>query len=284
MRPQQWLKNLLMVVPLLASHELGDGGKWLGLGLALLAMCAAASAVYLVNDLLDLPADRMHPRKRDRPLASGWVPVTAALGALPVLAVVAVVAAWLSGPAVLGWVAVYTAAAMTYSAGIKGRAVLDVLWLAGLYTLRVVIGAAAADVFLSTWLAEVAMFGFLSLAFAKRYAELTMVQGRGGTEAAGRGYTTHDLPLIAMGGLVSGYAAVVVLGLYVNGEMVTVLYTRPQLLWLICPLMLYWFTRLWFKAHRRRLVDDPLLFALRDGPSWVVVLGTLALGVAAAGL
>jgi 4-hydroxybenzoate polyprenyltransferase/phosphoserine phosphatase len=273
MRPAQWAKNTLLAVPMLVGWQLGDPWRWWALAAAFIAFCLAASAVYLINDLFDLAADRAHPIKRHRPLASGRLPLTWAMLAAPLLVVAALLLSVIVLPlSFTGTLVLYLALTAAYSWFVKERAVLDVLWLAGLYTLRIIAGGEATDVFPSAWLLAFAMFLFLSLALAKRYAELARVRSEGGHDAAGRGYRTSDLPLLEVSGVAAGYMTVVILALYINSPAVLALYSRPQLLWLICPLMLYWITRLWLHTHRGRLDEDPVMFAVTDRVSYPVAL------------
>ena len=271
MRPLQWVKNALLAVPMLVGWQLGDAWRWAGLIAAFVVFSLAASSVYLVNDLFDLGADRAHPTKRRRPLASGRLPLSLALIAAPALVLLALAVSVALLPwSFVGTLVLYLACTALYSWVVKERAVLDVLWLAGLYTLRLIAGGEATGVFPSAWLLAFSMFLFLSLALAKRYAELARVDAQGGTGAAGRGYRTTDLPLIESAGLAAGYMTVLVLALYINSGDVRAVYRHPELLWLICPLVLYWITRLWLWAHRRALNEDPLAFAIKDVPSYII--------------
>ncbi|MBI5068442.1 MAG: UbiA family prenyltransferase [Deltaproteobacteria bacterium] len=264
LRPHQWAKNALVLVPLLGAHLAGDLTRLRGALLGLAAFCLTASAVYLTNDLADLAADRLHPRKRMRPLASGALPAGVARGMVPVLLAGAVGLALLLPPSFGLILGVYWLATIAYSLGLKRRPVLDVLVLAGLYTARLYAGGAAARVPVSEWLATFSMFLFLSLAFLKRAVELA------GAQSQGRGYRVEDRePVFAMG-IASGYLSVLVLALYVSAQDTARLYAHPERLWLLCPLFLYWVSRVWLLARRGELDDDPVIFALRDPASWSV--------------
>ncbi|WP_165252399.1 UbiA family prenyltransferase [Paludisphaera soli] len=263
LRPHQWAKNILLFVALMASHRFFDLASWLSCLTAFAAFSAAASAVYILNDLLDLESDRKHSRKRRRPFASGAAPIpigVVMIGAL--LAASAVAAAFL--PARFGALLVlYLVLTTLYSVYLKRRLMVDVICLAGLYTLRILAGGEAASVIISPWLMAFSMFLFLSLAFAKRYAELTGASESGG-KIAGRGYWPSDVDLIRSFGPISGYLCVLVFCLYLNSPDVRLYYRRPDLLWLMCPILLYWISRVWFLACREQLADDPVVFALRD--------------------
>ncbi len=264
LRPHQWSKNVLLAVPLLASHGAGGAGALPHLLLAIAAFCLCASSVYVLNDLLDVESDRAHPRKSKRPLAAGEVSVrSAAVLIISLLVAAAVIAFWLP-PRFQALLAGYCALTAIYSAVLKGQVVVDALCLAGLYTLRVVAGAAAAQVLLSFWLLLFSVFVFLSLAFVKRYAELDALRRVGRLKAAGRGYGVDDLPVLQSLGIGAGYLSVLVLALYINSPDIAQLYHRPKYIWMLCVLLLYWVSRVWMKAHRGTMNEDPVVFALKD--------------------
>jgi 4-hydroxybenzoate polyprenyltransferase/phosphoserine phosphatase len=275
LRPHQWVKNALIVVPLLAAHGSRDAHSVLAVVLAAVAFCACASSVYILNDLLDLEADRAHQRKRKRPFASGDLSIAAGLALFPVLLALGAVISLLLPVKFQLVFAGYYALTCAYSFGLKGRVIVDAMALAGLYTIRVIAGAAAASVPLSFWLLLFSMFLFLSLAFVKRYAELDAMRRRQGLRAAGRGYHVEDLAVLQSLGSAAGYLSVLVLALYINSPEVTALYARPKMIWLLCVLVLYWISRVWMKAQRGEMHDDPVVFALKDRPSLAV--GVLAL-------
>lgn len=263
LRPHQWAKNLLIFLPLLLSHEL----TVLSLLHALMAFCcfsAAASASYIINDLLDIEADRRHPRKRARPFASGDMSALAGLAAVVVL--VAFSLAWTSWlrAEFYGWLVLYLVTTLLYSAVLKRFALVDVLILSGLYTLRLLAGGAATHTGISHWLAGFSTFLFLSLAFVKRFAELENMRASGAPPKNGRGYLVSDLEQLRTFGTASAYAAVVVFALYINGIDVIRLYRYPTRLWLIVPLMIFWLSRIWLLASRGELSEDPVIFALTD--------------------
>lgn len=277
LRPQQWAKNVLVFLPLFAAHratEMELVGKAL---LAFASWCLCASAVYVLNDLFDLAADREHPTKRSRPFASGVVPIPRALAMIPLLLAAS---AWLAlavGIPLFLLVALYLVINVAYSGFIKRIMLLDVVVLAGVYTLRVISGAAAVDVRPSFWLLAFSMFMFFDLALIKRYADLVVLQSAGKTELGGRDYQVRDLPLLLSLGSTSGLMAVLVLALYVNSPEIEVMYRRPELVWLLCPILLYWTARIWMKAVRSEMPTDPLVYALRDRASWI--LGVLCVVV-----
>jgi 4-hydroxybenzoate polyprenyltransferase len=274
LRPHQWAKNALLLVPLLAAHGQGGAGALPNALLALVAFCLCASSVYVLNDLLDLEADRAHPRKSKRPLAAGEVSLGTALILAPILlAGAAVIAAFLP-PRFQVLLGLYYGLTSAYTFVLKGKVLVDAICLAGLYTLRIIAGAAAALVPLSFWLLLFSVFLFLSLAFVKRYAELDALRRQQRLTAVGRGYHVEDLPLLQSMGGAAGYLSVLVLALYINSPAIESLYHRPKYIWLLCVLMLYWISRVWMKAHRGTLHDDPVVFALKDRQS--LAIGLLA--------
>ena len=281
-RPHQWVKNLLLFVPLALAHELGDGAKLGAAALGFVAFSLCASAVYLLNDMADVQADRHHPAKRKRPFAAGELSLGAGLIAAVALAAAAFgVAAALPARFVLMLV-IYLGLTTAYSFGLKRVVALDVLTLAALYTQRLWAGGAAADVWISPWLIAFSLCVFLSLALMKRYTELldldpTDVTGR----ARGRGYIVGDARLIRLFGPVMGLLAAAVMMFYVTGEASRQYYQRPALLWLVGPLLAVWLGRMWWAAHRGRMHSDPVLFAVRDWPSYVIGLLIAAVGVLA---
>jgi 4-hydroxybenzoate polyprenyltransferase len=276
LRPHQWIKNLIVLVPLITSHQLGNASLLSSAIWTFLALCLCASGVYVLNDLLDLEADRHHPTKRARPLATGDLPLPVGLALFPVLLIASgVIASQLSG-ALTGILALYIITTSLYSWQLKRVPLLDVFVLAGLYTLRLIAGHVVTGVAYSAWLLVFSMFIFLSLALLKRFRELQALRQQHQMDTKGRGYVADDLELVATVGLVNGYLAVLVLALYVNSQQVIELYRHPLLLLFICPLMLYWVSRIWLIAHRGQMHGDPVLFALKDWPSYVVGVLTLA--------
>lgn len=267
LRMHQWAKNLLLFVAPLAGHLLPDADLSARLLLAFVAFSLCASAVYISNDLLDLDSDRLHPRKKARPFAAGHLPVGFGVLFAPLLLLAALLCALWVGPAFAVWLGLYFALTCAYSLGLKRLVLIDCLVLALLYTLRIIAGAAAADIPLSFWLLAFSAFMFLSLAFVKRYAELGVQAQHGRQRAHGRGYLTSDASLVQSLGIVSGYASALVLALYLNSESVVLLYHTPELIWCAVPVHLFWISWVWLKAHRGQMHDDPLLFALRDKTS-----------------
>lgn len=277
-RPHQWSKNVLLFLPLLAAHDLSLLPQVM---LGFLAFCLTASSVYVINDLLDLSSDRVHPRKKDRPFASGALSAAQGAGMAAVLIVIALGLGIATGN--LGFLAVlgaYFAATFVYSLWLKRKLIIDVLMLAGLYTFRIVAGGAAGAIDLSPWMLGFSMFLFLSLAAVKRQAEL-MDQMETGRTSSGRAYEVEDLPILRGLALSAGQAAVLVLALYISSDDVRALYAFPSLLWLICPILLYWLLRMVMKAHRGQMIDDPIVFAARDKISIVVIVICVLLGLLA---
>lgn len=281
LRVHQWLKNLLLFVPLIAAHELGNGEAWVALALAFAAFSLCASAVYIANDLLDLESDRRHPRKRNRPFAAGLMPAYQGALLAPLLLAVSLAIGSLAGPQFLGCLILYFVLTSAYSWLLKRLLLIDCLALALLYTLRIIAGAAAVDQHLSFWLLAFSVFLFLSLAFVKRYAELEVQVLSGADRIHGRGYQIADASLIQTMGIVAGYCSALVLALYLNSDDVLELYAAPELIWGAVPVMLFWVSWMWMQAHRGVMHDDPLVFALKDPVS--LLAGVVLAGVLVAG-
>ncbi|PIJ89484.1 hypothetical protein BL249_16110 [Erwinia sp. OLFS4] len=267
LRIHQWLKNTLLLVPLFAAHDVSNGEAWLSLLLAFMAFSLCASSVYIANDLLDLDSDRLHPRKRNRPFASGLVPAWKGVLLAPLLLIVSLSVAVFVGKQFFFWLVCYFTLTCAYSWVLKRLMLVDCLTLAMLYTLRIVAGAAAVGHELSFWLLAFSVFLFLSLAFVKRYAELEVQLLSGKEKIHGRGYHTADAPLIQTMGIVAGYTSVLVLALYLNSDAVLKLYASPKLIWGAIPVMLFWVSWMWMQAHRGEMHDDPLVFAVKDRAS-----------------
>ena len=272
LRPLHWSKNVLVFVPLLLAHRVDDRARVLDVVIAFVLFSIAASGTYLLNDVRDVDHDRAHPLKRRRFVATGEVTTTTALIVGCALIAIALIAAWIIVPALAPWLALYVAVSFTYSFFAKQRVFLDVLALASLYAIRVLAGGAAAAVEVSNWLLALSVFFFLALALLKRYADLGLLAAAGHEEAAGRGYRVGDRDLLRSMGVTSGMVAVLVLALYLNSDQVTRLYERPQMIWLVCPLLLYWMAHMWFLAHRGAILDDPIVVAVRDPTSYVVAV------------
>jgi len=271
LRVHQWVKNLLVFVPVVLDHKLFHAATMAKAATAFLAFCCAASSAYILNDILDVEADRLHPTKRHRPFAAGTL--SPALGMVLVLGLLAIAftASWSTLPAsFVELLAIYVVLTAAYSLYLKRVAVVDVLLLAALYTLRVLAGIAAAQVRFSTWLLAFSMFLFLSLAFLKRYTEVNAMDGAATEQVRRRGYLRGDREWLGSMGGASGYLSVLVLALYINSAEVVVLYRRPLLLWLVCPLLLFWTSRMWLLAHRGRIHDDPIVATVRDPVSYVI--------------
>lgn len=277
LRAHQWLKNLLLFTPIAAAHQIGNPSKFLHVTIAFIAFSMSASGVYLGNDLLDLENDRRHPRKQHRAFASGQLPLWVGALLSPVLLIFGIVIAAFAGTTFLQWLLVYIAITFAYSFGLKRIAIIDCLALALLYTLRVIAGAAASRTPLSFWLLAFSIFFFLSLAFVKRYAELQTQLLDVNEKISGRGYSTKDAPMVQLLGVASGFAAVLILALYLNTTTVHDLYKSPDVVWGAVPVMLYWVSWIWLKAHRGEMHDDPLVFAVREPES--LVAGAIFVGI-----
>lgn len=280
LRPHQWMKNALLFVPIFTANRVSDLHAWQNAAMAAVAFCLVASSGYIFNDLNDVAKDRLHPTKRHRPLPAGTVTPRAAVALAVALIVSGMAIASLIGLTTLALVATYLAATLIYTFWLKSFVLADVLALAGLYTLRIVTGAAAIGQPSTLWLLSFSMFLFFSLAMIKRHKELDpdrMAEGR----QFGRDYALSDITVVVALGVSSGLLSVLVMGLYVDSQVALARYPSPHWLWLICPIIWYWCARLWFKAARREVDDDPVIYALRDRASWVCLLVIACLYAAA---
>ena len=271
LRVHQWVKNLLVFVPLVMAHEIRDTQKLLVTAVTFLVFSLLASSVYTANDLLDLESDRQHPRKKRRPFAAGElsIPTGAGLSAALLCAALAVGVLALT-PLAFACVAAYGALSTAYSYHLKRLVVVDVMVLASLYVLRVIAGGLAVDVPLSHWFVAFSMFIFLSLALMKRHAELTLLERQGRADATGRGYVSLDREWVGATGIASGYLSVLVLALYITSDDVEVLYRWPAMLWPVCVAVLLWISRMWALAYRGSIEDDPVVVTLKDPASYAV--------------
>lgn len=281
MRPHQWSKNLLVFVPLMASMSFHNYQGAMAALFVFASLCATASAIYLINDLLDLPSDRRHPRKRNRPLASGALPLTTGAALSGVLMIAGYGLASLAGGVAL--VMLYFFIALSYSLFLKKYPLVDVFVLAALYTLRVVIGGEVSGNPATVWLLAFSGFTFIGLAMVKRAAELAQADAKvSETAVARRGYRKEDRPVLFAAGIAAAFASSVVLALYVSSDTAFQHYRSPEILLGLVPLVLFWELRLWLSTERGKMHDDPIVFATRDWVSWIVGASFLGLTIAAA--
>jgi len=279
-RVHQYAKNALIFVPLATSHSFDLGSIWAA-GLAFVAYSLCASGVYVLNDLVDLAADRGHPTKRNRPLANGSLPLLQAVLTVPLLLVAGLaIGAAVSWP-FLAVLAGYLALTTSYSFWLKRKMLIDVVVLALLYTVRVVGGAVAIGVELSPWLLAFSMFIFTALALMKRYIELAARLDANLADPSNRNYRIGDLDVVMALAAAAGFNAVTVLALYISSDKVGELYSRPHVLWAVCPLLMYWIGRALMMAHRRLVDDDPIVFAIKDRVSRYVIACILIAAAAA---
>ena len=280
-RVHQWLKNLLLFIPLAAGHVLPSGGTLEILFLAFFSFSICASSVYITNDLFDLESDRQHHRKMMRPFAAGRIPVWIGIILVPILLFLGIFIATFVSVKFLYCLLLYFVVTFFYSIVLKRLVLIDCLTLAFLYTIRIISGAVVVGDALSFWLLAFSFFMFLSLAFVKRYAEILSQKKNNKTQLSGRGYFVTDANLIQTLGVTSGYASIVVLALYLNTDSVLRLYQSPQLIWLAIPVMLFWVSSIWMYASHGKMHDDPLIFAIKDPISIftsLLFIGILAIG------
>ena len=278
MRPHQWVKNILIFAPLLLSFQFQNTELIISAFLAFVAFCLTASGLYIINDLLDIEADRAHPTKRNRPFASGRLSKSWGISQSIVVLIIAFVIASNLNSLFLVVLLVYAILSASYSLKLKKIVLLDVSLLAVLYTLRIIAGTFAVSLELSYWLIVFSIFIFTSLAMVKRVSELYNLKLQGKEEVGGRGYTVQDHEIMSALGSASGFVSVLVLALYIHDPLTTQRYTHPEWLWLIVPSILYWIGRIWIIAHRGQMNEDPVVFAVHDKVSYLI-LAVIAIGV-----
>jgi 4-hydroxybenzoate polyprenyltransferase len=276
LRFHQWSKNILIFVPFFAAHRYNELDSFISLCLAFFAFSLAASANYVLNDLIDLESDKTHPTKKNRPLASGKLKVKNAIILMISLITIALIIASSLPLIFLQLLLLYLFIAILYSLFLKKEIIIDIVILSSLYTLRIVLGGAAIDANITYWLLAFSLFLFFSLALVKRYSELLFVSSNinelsGDKSSYGRGYTFDDMPTILIIGISSGLLAVLVFALYINSPEITVLYQTPGILWFGLCILLFWISRLWLLVQRGVIKDDPVLFALKDKASLISV-------------
>ena len=270
LRVHQWLKNLLLFVPLLAAHQLTNIQSLANPALAFISFSLCASSVYVINDLLDLESDRRHPRKRYRPFASAKLSIAIGVAIAPLLVGAGIALGLMVGTDFLVVLMLYLLINAAYSLILKRVVLVDCLTLVTLYTVRIIAGAAAASLALSFWLLAFSAFIFLSLALVKRYAELIVQAQAGKSHAHGRGYDVSDASLLQIFGVSSGYLSVLVVALYMRSENVAALYAQSGVIWFVLPILLFWISWVWLKAARGEMHDDPIVFAIKDKASLLV--------------
>jgi 4-hydroxybenzoate polyprenyltransferase/phosphoserine phosphatase len=277
-RAHQWVKNLLLFVPLIVGHKITDIKVVIETLYAFMAFSLCASSVYIINDLLDLESDRQHPQKRNRPFASGKLKIQTGILLIPLLMFTSfAISTFLLTPLFSLMLVLYLIATTAYSLHLKRVVILDVLVLAGLYAFRVLAGGVASNITVSPWLLAFSVFLFLSLAFVKRYAELRIIQTRNLEVNPNRGYMIRDAEILRSMGSTSGYLSVLVLVLYINSNDVVLLYKQPTVLWLVGICLLYWITRIWLIADRGEMEDDPIAYTIKNRTSYII--GAIIAGV-----
>ncbi len=276
LRVHQWLKNLLLFVPLLTAFSFTEQSKLTTMSVAFLAFSLAASATYVLNDLWDLENDREHPRKRFRPFASGNLPILQGLAVAAVALVIALVMASAVSTGFLVMLLLYLATTTAYSWVLKEYVLIDVLTLSLLYTFRILAGSVAAGVAASSWLLAFSAFMFLSLALVKRCAELVSLAKNNVEATQGRDYRVTDSVVLWPLGVGAALSAVVVFGLFISAPQTEARYATPQLLWLVAVGLVYWLARLWIKTSRGEMHDDPIVYAIKDRGSRITILAMIA--------
>lgn len=269
-RVYQWVKNLLLFLPILLAHSLSNLVAFSDVVIGFFAFGFSASFVYVLNDLLDLESDRNHPRKRKRPLASGNLPIQIGIFLVPILLIIGLGLSFLLNDRFQMILCTYIILTTAYSFSLKKIPMLDIIILAALFTSRIVAGAFSANVYLSMWILAFSMFFFMNLAVLKRYAELLVMKKNNKSEAKGRGYTVEDMGLLLSIGPSAGFLSVLIFVLYLNSSQAMELYSKTYLLWLISPIFLYWIARIWHLCVRGQMTDDPIVFTVKDRASYII--------------
>ena len=281
MRLHQWAKNILIFVPLLTSHEYMNVDALIKTFIAFFCFSICASGVYFLNDLLDIEADRQHISKKNRPLSSGDLSIPMGLLGAFILPFSAFILAGIFLPLNFTIVLIgYFLITNAYSFFLKAISTADVMTLAILYTIRIIAGSAATGIVFSSWLMAFSIFIFVSLAYLKRYIEVLTLKETD-EKAQGRGYSAADSETMFSLGTSNITASVLVLAFYVNSDEVTKTYKTPEILWILCMLMLYWGNRIWVGARRGKISDDPVVFAIKDRVSRIVGIGFILTVLAA---
>ena len=278
MRPHQWVKNILIFAPLMLSYQFLDADLLILNLLAFAAFSLAASGLYIINDLLDIESDRVHPTKRERPFASGRLSIHWGVGQSTIILVLAVGIASFINSQFLVVLIIYALLSASYSFKLKQVVLLDVALLAVLYTLRIIAGTYAVSLEFSYWLIVFSIFIFTSLAMVKRVSELYNLKLQGKESVEGRGYTVQDHEIMSALGVAGGFVSVLVLALYIHDPIIMQRYRQPEWLWIIVPTILYWIGRVWIIAHRGQMNEDPVVFAVQDKVSYLILL-FIAIGI-----
>lgn len=281
-RVYQWIKNILLFLPIILAHSLSNINELTNVIIGFFSFSISASFVYVLNDLLDLESDRSHPRKKNRPLASGDLPIQIGIALVPILFVIGVGLSFLLSFKFQIILISYIIITTAYSFNLKKIPILDIIVLAILFTSRIVAGAFAANVYLSMWILAFSMFFFMNLAVLKRYTELLVMKKKKEIEAKGRGYTVEDMGLLLSIGPAAGFLSVLVFVLYINSNQATELYSEPLVLWLISPIFLYWISRIWHLSVRGMMTDDPIVFTGKDKVSYIVGILIFIIAILAA--
>jgi 4-hydroxybenzoate polyprenyltransferase len=280
LRVHQWAKNVLIFLPLLLAHAVGMGAL-VQSALAFLSFSLVASSTYIVNDLLDLGSDRNHATKRRRPFAAGDLSILAGICLALLLLAGGVLISIPMAPRFTWWLLTYCVVTLAYSLYCKRVVIVDVIILSALYTLRILAGAAAAKVPISDWMAGFSIFFFFSLALVKRFSELENLRARGAAPSNGRGYLVHDMEQLRAFGTGSAFASIVVFTLYINNPEVRHLYHHAERLWLLTPLLIWWMSRVWLRASRGQMHEDPVIFALTDRASLLAGVAIFLIAISA---
>jgi 4-hydroxybenzoate polyprenyltransferase len=269
-RVHQWVKNLLLLLPLVLAHQILNQHAVTFALLAFLSFSFIASSIYLVNDIFDIEADRKHPTKCLRPLASGALSKMTGYVVSVILAIFSLFIAYLINVEYLYTTIIYAGLAIVYSSFLKKIFILDVIILAIFYVIRILAGAMAIDAEITNWLLAFSLFFFLSLALVKRHGEMNDADKKLATGIPGRDYIRDDLSILLIFGPASGFMSVLVLMLYITEQQAMDKYSNPAWLWGVSVILLYWIMRIWFLANRKLIHSDPIVYAIKDWPTYAM--------------
>jgi len=285
LRIYQWAKNMLLFLALFMSHRIFETQLLKQTIIAFLSFSLCASAVYILNDLFDLEADRKHPSKKNRPLASGQISVISGKLAIPILLLAGFLLSIMFLPMTFTVaLIIYLTMTTSYTLYLKEKLFIDVIVLGTLYTLRVLAGGLSTGIEVSSWLLGFSWFFFLSLAFMKRYTDLLLIKNTNQEVLLGRGYSIVNLAIVQKTGIVSGVISLIILALYINSGQVMILYKNPFLIWLALPILFYWLLHMWAVARHGNMTDDPIIYAFKDISSYIAFLIIIVIMIVAANI
>ena len=275
-RPHQWVKNILVFIPMLMSHNLNINNFILSTK-AFIIFSLVASSIYVINDIVDIKSDKKHPYKKNRPLAAGLININQCKYIILSLLVFCFFFLIDIDNNFFILIVSYFIISNLYTFFLKKYVIVDLLILSSLYTIRIIGGGFITGISVSIWLLSFSIFFFLSLAAIKRQVEIINFKKNKKVKIAGRGYIVSDQKIINMISICSGYISILVLVLYINSPQVISLYSSPDILWGVCLIMLFWISRIMLMSSRKKIEDDPIVYAIKDKISYICLLFILCI-------